>query len=237
MTLLEHLEELRSRLIWIFSAVGIAAIAGWILYDRVVLFLLRPARPYLSDLTHGKLIFTSPIDAFTLRVKVAMYVGFAIAFPIVLFHLWRFISPGLRKNERRWAYWFIGAGWSLFIGGAWFAWYTMPSALRYLIGPSITGANVRPLLGARSYIDFGLLYVVSFGLGFEFPLAVIFAALIGAINSRQMAKYRRHVFMLLAIAAAVLTPTVDWFTMTALTVALYILYEICIWVTKLILRR
>jgi sec-independent protein translocase protein TatC len=237
MTLLEHLEELRSRLIWIFTAVTIAAIGGWLLFDRVVNLLLEPARPYLQDLTHGKLIFTSPIDAFTLRVKVAFYIGFAIAFPIVLFHIWRFISPGLRKNERRWAYWFIAAGWLLFLGGAWFGWYTMPNALRYLISGHITGANVRPLLGARSYIDFSLLYVVAFGLGFEFPMGVMFAAIIGAVNSKQMGKYRRHVFMGLAVASAVLTPSVDWFTMTALTVALYVLYEICIWVTKLVLRK
>lgn len=237
MTILEHLEELRARLIWIFIAVAIAAIGGWLLYDRVVTFLLEPARPYLQELTHGKLIFTSPIEAFTLRVKVAMYVGFAIAFPIVLFHLWRFISPGLRRNERKWAMWFIGVGWILFLGGAWFAWFTLPQALHYLIGPSITGANVRPFLGAKAYVDFGLIYLVAFGLGFEFPLGVIFAALIGAINSRQMSKYRRHVFMGLAVASAVLTPSVDWFTMTALTVALYILYEACIWITKLVLRR
>jgi sec-independent protein translocase protein TatC len=237
MTLLEHLEELRSRLIWIFAAVSVAAIAGWILFDRTVDFLLEPARPYLKDLTNGKLIFTSPIEAFTLRVKVAFYIGFAIAFPVVLFHVWRFVSPGLRRNERRWAYWFIAAGWLLFLGGAWFGWYTMPNALRYLISGHITGANVRPLLGAKSYIDFSLLYVVAFGLGFEFPMGVISAALIGAVNSKQMAKYRRHVFMGLAVASAVLTPSVDWFTMTALTVALYVLYEACIWVTKLVLRR
>src|SRR5947209_3428183 len=91
MTILEHLEELRSRLIWMFAAVGVAAIAGWVLFDRVVEKLLQPARPYLQDLTHGKLIFTSPIEAFTLRLKVAMYIGFAIAFPIVLFHVWRFV--------------------------------------------------------------------------------------------------------------------------------------------------
>jgi sec-independent protein translocase protein TatC len=237
MTLLEHLEELRTRLIWIFAAVGVAAIAGWILFDWVVNTLLEPARPYLKDLTHGKLIFTTPIEAFTLRLKVAMYIGFAIAFPFVLFHVWRFISPGLHRNERRWAKWFIGAGWILFLGGAWFGWYTLPQAFHYLISSSIAGKNLVPLLSGKSYIDFGLLYLVAFGLGFEFPMVVIFAALIGAVNSRQMSKYRRHVFLGLAVASAVLTPSVDWFTMTALTVALYILYEISIWVTKLVLRR
>jgi sec-independent protein translocase protein TatC len=236
MTILEHLEELRSRLIWIFASVGTAGIAGWILFDRVVNTLLEPARPYLKDLTHGKLIFTSPIEALTLRVKVAMYVGFALAFPIVLFHLWRFVSPGLRKTERRYAIPFIASGFVLFVGGAWFAYFTLPQALHYLIGTAITGGSVRPLLSAKSYIDFGLLYLVSFGLGFEFPVAIMFMAMTGVVDSRQMAKYRRHAFMLLAIASAVLTPTVDWFTMTALTVALYILYEACIWLTRLLRR-
>jgi sec-independent protein translocase protein TatC len=236
MSLLEHLEELRSRLIWIVVSVAVAGIAGWVLFDQVVETLLKPARPYLTDLSGGKLIFTGPIEAFTLRFKVAMYIGFAIAFPIVLFHIWRFVSPGLRRNERRYAVPFIASGMVLFAAGAFFAWYTLPQALHYLIGPAITGRSVRPLLSAKSYIDFGLLYLAAFGVAFEFPVALMFMALIRVVSSRQMAKYRRHVFMGIAVASAVLTPSVDWFTMTALTAALYVLYEGCIWLARLIRR-
>ncbi len=224
------------RLIWVVASVAIAGIAGWVLFDQVVEALLKPARPYLTDLSGGKLIFTSPIEAFTLRLKVAMYIGFAIAFPIVLFHIWRFVSPGLRRNERRYAVPFIGSGMVLFAAGAFFAWYTLPQALRYLIGPAITGNSVQPLLSAKSYMDFGLLYLAIFGIAFEFPVALMFMTLIRVLSSRQMAKYRRHVFMGIAVASAILTPSVDWFTMTALTAALYILYEACIWLGRLLRR-
>ena len=236
MSLLEHLEELRMRLVWVVVSVGVAGIAGWVLFDQVVEALLEPARPYLTDLSDGKLIFTGPAEAFTLRIKVAMYIGFAIAFPIVLFQVWRFVSPGLHRNERRYAVPFIASGIVLFAAGAFLAWYTLPQALQYLIGPGITGRNVRPLLRAKSYLDFGLLYLAIFGIAFEFPVALTFMALIRVISSRQMARYRRHVFMGIAVSAAILTPSVDWFTMTALTAALYVLYEGCIWLARLLRR-
>jgi sec-independent protein translocase protein TatC len=236
MTLLEHLEELRGRLFWIFGSVGVAAIAGWFAFDRVVELLLRPARPYLKDLTDGKLVFTGPLEAFTLRFKIAIYIGLLIAFPIVLFHIWRFISPGLHKKERRYALPFIGSGFVLFGGGVFFAWFTLPQALRWLIGPEITGTNVSPLLGAKNYLDFALLYHIAFGLAFELPVLLMLLALMGVVSSRQMARHRRHVFLAIAVASAVLTPSVDWFTMSALTVAMYVLFELCIWLSRLLRR-
>jgi sec-independent protein translocase protein TatC len=236
MTLLEHLEELRGRLFWIFGSTAVAAIAGWVLFDRVVELLLRPARPYLRDLTDGKLVFTGPLEAFTLRFKIAMYLGFLIAFPIVLFQLWRFISPGLHRKERRYALPFIGSGIVLFGGGVLFAWMSLPQALRWLIGDEITGANVEPLLGAKNYLDFALLYHLAFGLAFELPVILMLLALMRVVTSRQMATHRRHVFMAIALASAVLTPSVDWFTMLALTAAMYLLFEACIWISRLLKR-
>ena len=236
MTLLEHLEELRRRLFWIFGAVGVSAIAGWVLFDRVVDVLLRPARPYLRDLTDGKLVFTGPLEAFTLRIKVAIYIGFAIAFPIVLLQVWRFISPGLHKNERKYAIPFIGSGIVLFGGGIAFAWFTLPQALRWLIGPEITGENVSPLLGAKSYLDFALLYHVGFGIAFELPVLLMLLAVMRVVTSGWMARHRRPVFMGIAVASAVLTPSVDWFTMLALTISMYLLFEACIWLSRLLRR-
>ncbi len=235
MSLLEHLEELRARLIWIFATVSVAAIAGWFLFDRVVVTLLEPARPYLK-LTEGELVFTGPLEAFNTRLKVALYVGFAFAFPVVLFHVWRFVSPGLHKNERRYAIPFISSGIVLFSGGVYFAYSTLPQALRWLISPAISGPNVSPILTAKSYLDFSLLYHAAFGLAFEFPVALMFLALIRVINWRQMSKYRRHVFLGIAVASAVLTPSVDWFTMSAMTVAMYVLYEASIWLARLLRR-
>jgi sec-independent protein translocase protein TatC len=234
MTLLEHLEELRGRLIWIIGSVLLAAVAGWFVYEPVVDRLLAPARPFLTG--DKTLIFTGPMEAFTTRFQVAVYVGLAIAFPIVLFHVWRFLSPGFHAKERRFAIPFIVSGTVLFGVGVAFALFTLPEAMRFLIGPAITGSSVRPLLAAKPYVQFGLLYLVAFGLAFEFPVVLMFLTSLRVITSRQMARYRRHVFLGIALVVAFLTPSVDWFSMTVLTVAMYVLYEACIWISKLIRR-
>ena len=235
MTLLEHLEELRTRLIWIIGSVAVAAVAGWFLFDWIVNLLLKPARRYLH-ITGGRLIFTGPLEAFTLHFKVAFVLGFCIALPLVFFHVWRFVAPGLYRNEKRYAVPFIVSALVFFAGGAWFAILTLPQALRFRIGPAITGGVISPLLSANSYIQFGLLYLVVFGLSFEFPVVLMLLTTTGLISSRQMARYRRHVFMGIAVVVAVVTPTVDWFTMTVLTVALYVLFEATIWVSRLLRR-
>ncbi len=198
--------------------------------------LLEPARPYLKDLADGQLIVTSPLEAFTLRLKIALYVGFAIAFPLVLFHIWRFVSPGLHKKERRYAIPFVASGIVLFAAGVVFAYMTLPQALRFLIGEEITGQSVSPLLSAKSYLDFALLYHAAFGLAFEFPVLLMSLALLRVITSQQMAQHRRQVFLGIAVASAVLTPSADWITMLALTVSLYVMYEACIWLAKLFKR-
>jgi sec-independent protein translocase protein TatC len=236
MTLLEHLEELRARLIWVFGAVALAGIAGWFTFDRVVELLLKPARPYLKDLTDGKLIFTGPLEAFSLRFKIAAYIGFALAFPLVLFHLWRFVSPGLKRSERKYAVPFIGSGMLLFALGIGFAWLTLPQALRFLIGEELAGSNLVPFLSGKQYIEFALLYHAAFGIAFQLPVLLMGLSLLRVITSKQMARFRRHVFMGIALASAVLTPSVDWITMIALTVAMYVLYESCIWLSRLLRR-
>lgn len=235
MPLLEHLGELRNRLIWVIASVAIAGIGGWVMFDRVIELLLRPAAPYL-DLTDGRLIFTGPLEAFTLRFKVAAYVGFGIAFPVVLFHAWRFVSPGLRSAERRYAIPFLLAGIVLFGFGVWFAYETLPQALRWLIGTPITGQNVRPFLSAKQYIDFGLLYHAAFGLSFEFPIVLMALTLLRIVSSRQLAKFRRHVVVGIAVFVAVITPTVDWVTMGSMTLILYVFFEACIWISRLLRR-
>lgn len=238
MSLLEHLEELRGRLIWMMASVALGAVAGWVLFDTVVEVLLRPARPFLEEgPTEGRLIFTGPLEGFTVRLKVAVYVGFGLAFPVVLFHLWRFISPGLRDVERRYAVPFVASGVVLFAAGVAFAYYSMPQALRFLIGAEITGADIRPLLAAGDYLNFALLYHAAFGIAFEFPVALMFFTLTGALSADQMARYRRHVFVGLSLFVALFTPSVDWYTMTILTVVMYALYEATIWITRLVQRR
>lgn len=236
MSLLNHLEELRRRLSWVAASVALAGVAGWFAFDRVVELLLKPARPYLTDLSDGDLVFNAPLEAFSLRMKIALYVGFTLAFPVVLVQLWRFVSPGLRKAERKHAIPFIAAALVLFSGGVMFAYATLPQALRFLIGPEITGANVSPLLGAKAYLSFGLMYHAAFGLAFELPVLLMALSLLRVISSQQMASHRKQTFLILAVASAVLTPSADWMTMLALAVAMYVLFETCIWLSRLLKR-
>jgi sec-independent protein translocase protein TatC len=236
MTLLEHLDELRYRLIWVIVSVGLSAAGGWLLFDRVVSVLIHPACPYLRGPGGCTLVFTGPLEVFLLRLKVGVYVGFAIVLPLVLYHFWRFVAPGLHRQEKRYVVPFIFFGVLLFATGVWFAFLTLPQALRFLIGPSIAGTHIRPLLTGRQYVDFMLLYLSAFGLSFEFPLVLMFLALARVITSRQMASARRHVFLGIAVVVAVATPSVDFYTMTVLTIALYVLYEMCIWLSRLLKR-
>lgn len=236
MSVLEHLAELRYRLIWCMGALAIAAIAGWFVFNPVVSALVEPARPYLTGPAGGTLVFTGPTEAFLLRLKVAMYVGFVIAFPVILYHFWRFVAPGLRPVERRYVVPFVFFGMLLFCAGIAFAYATLPQALKFLIGPAISGPYIRPLLTGRLFIDFMLLYLVAFGLSFEFPLVLMFLSLARVISSRQMAKYRRHAIVGIAVVVAVATPSVDMYTMVALSAALYTMFEACIWLSRLLRR-
>lgn len=236
MNLIDHLGELRSRLMKAIAAVAVAAIAGWILYGRTVSLLIAPARPYLTGPTGDKLVITSPVEGFTLRFKVATYVGFAIAFPVVLWQLWRFIAPGLKSNERKMAVPFVMSGMTLFSLGVLFAYTTLPQALKFLISPAITGNDIAPLLTAQKYISFMLLYLLAFGLSFQFPIVIMFMTLARVVTSAQLAKYRRHTFLGIAVVAAFATPSVDLITMGVLTIALYVLYEGSIWLSRLLKR-
>lgn len=236
MTILEHLAELRYRLIWSLSATGVAAVVGWFAFNPVVRLLLKPARPYLTGPSGGFLVFTSPTEAFVLRFEIAFYVGAAIALPVILFHFWRFVAPGLRAQEKRYIVPFVFAGVVLFAVGVAFAYTTLPQALRFLIGPAISGPYIRPLLTGKQFISFMLLYLAAFGVSFQFPVVLMFLTLARVITSRQMGVYRRHVLVATAIVVAVVTPTVDWYTMTVLTVALYLLYEGSIWLSRALRR-
>lgn len=233
MHLLDHLRELRRRLIWVILGVGLGAIVGWIYYPTILAALIKPACPFLDEC---RLIVTSPLEAFNLRLKLAAFVGFVLSFPFVLFHVWRFVAPGLHRNERKWAVPFIGGGVLLFAIGIASAYYTLPTSLEFLIGPSITGPDVDALLRARDFVSFIQVYLLTFGITFQFPILLIALSLAGILPSATMKKYRRHVFMGIAVLMAVATPSVDLVTMGILTAAAYTLYEMTILIVRLLKR-
>lgn len=233
MQLLDHLGELRKRLIWIVLGVGAGAVVGWIMYPQILVILKAPACPYLEDC---KLIVTGPLEPFHLRLKIAASAGFALAFPVVLYNVWRFVSPGLKSSERKWAIPFIGGGMLLFAVGIGFGYYSIPASLEFLIGPSITGPDVEPLLRAGEFIGFIQTYLLVCGLMFQFPVVLVALSLARILPSARMRKYRRHVFIAIAIVIALATPSVDPWTMGVFTGAAYLLYEISILIAWLLKR-
>jgi len=237
MTLIEHLEELRKRLVISIGAIAIGAIAGWALYDRVLNLLQEPFCDAIRDLpkanqppTACKFVFNAPIDAVLVKLKVVVFLGLVLALPIVLYQLWAFIVPGLTKRERRLAVPFIASSTVLFLTGITLAYVTLPRALDFLLG--FAGEGLVPLLTADRFLGFMILVSLAFGLSFELPIILIFLSLAGVLSSQRLRTWRRFAILFIAIFAAVITPSADPYTMLAMMIPMVILYEVAILVAR-----
>lgn len=233
MTVVDHLAELRRRVIVCMVAITIAAIVVYIFSLDVIRFLIR----YYEDATHGEqdaLIFTGPLDAFATRLKVATYGGFVLALPVWMFQLWRFVTPGLHPREKRYAIPFVLSSVALFLVGALIALLSLPRALGFLL--NIGGAELEPLLAADRYLSLVSLMIVAFGLAFELPVVITFLLLARVITVRQLRRWRRGIIVAIAVFAAVITPSQDPYTMLLMIIPMYLFYEVCIVIGR-ILRR
>lgn len=241
MTVVGHLEELRSRLIVSVLAVALGAIGAWFLYGRVFAFLSDPfcrfmvRHPALAiDRTQPcQLAFNSPVEPFLIKIKLVAFLGIILALPVVLYELWMFVTPGLTSRERRYALPFVLSSLALFTLGAWFAMLTLPKGLDFLLGFAGT-TRIIAVLTIGKYLGFVILLIVAFGVSFEFPLILIFLTLVGVLSSRKLRDARRYAVLGIAVFAAVITPSQDWFTMTALMVPLLVFYELSILISRLL---
>ena len=231
MTVVQHLTELRDRIFYSLIAVTLGAAVCFMAFDWITGFLVDPYK----ELTGEKgLIFTQPLEAFMTRIKVSAYCGLVLASPVVFWHLWRFITPGLYPKEKRYAIPFVASSFVLFAGGAILALLTFPRALEFLIG--VGGDNLRPLLSAGGYLSLVFLMAVSFGFAFEFPILVVFLLLARIITTAQLRHWRRIAFLVIVIIAAVVTPSQDPITLFALALPMYFLYEGAILVGRFMKR-
>ncbi len=245
MTLIEHLTELRRRLIVCAVAVVIGALVCWFFYFDILDALVRPycemlpedVRKASSDLTGGecRLLQTDPLEGFSTRLSVAGYGGLALAIPVVLWQLWRFITPGLYPHEKRYAIPFVLTGAALFALGGALAYWSLPRALNFLA--EIGGPQLVAVFSPGSYLSFIVKMIVGFGIGFEFPLILVFLQLIGVLDNQTLRKGRRFAIVAIVVLAAVLTPSGDPFTLLAMSIPLYVLYEGAIVIGRLHKRR
>jgi sec-independent protein translocase protein TatC len=210
MTVVEHLDELRTRLIICILAVAVASVGAWFLFGPVTRFLQQPycdfmhAHPNLAADPSDpcKLVFSSVVAPFLVKVKVTVFLGLGLALPVVLYQVWRFITPGLTARERKFAIPFVFTSLVLFTLGGWFALFTLPRGLNFLLGFAGTDGFLL-LLTFEKYLGFVMLLILAFGLSFEFPLVLISLTLVGVLSSRQLRHWRRYAILGIAVFAAV----------------------------------
>jgi sec-independent protein translocase protein TatC len=243
MTLMEHLEELRHRLIVMIVALAVGSIPAFFLFEPIKDALQRPYcvfiadNPAFSPFEEGEcpLIFNGVVDAFTVKLKIVLYLGLVIALPVVLYQLWAFITPGLTRREKRYAIPFIVTSILLFGAGAMFAYVALPNGLDFLLG--FAGEGVVPLLTFDRYVSFVVLVILAFGFSFLLPVLLVFLELVGVLTPERLGAWRRYAIVLIAVFAAVITPTGDPITLLMLGVPMYVFYEAAIIIGRVSRRR
>jgi sec-independent protein translocase protein TatC len=230
MPLVDHLMELRKRLLISISAVFVGAVIVFIFYNRVLHFLSKP----YEQVTGRNLIVTDPLAPLIVRLKISGYGGLALAIPVVMWEIWRFVVPGLSKRERRYGVWFILSAVLLFVLGCVVAWFTVTKALEFLL--HIGGPSLTPLIDANKYLTLVMLMFAAFGVAFEFPLLLVFLMLVGVLNTQQLRRSRRWTAVGITVFAAVITPSADPFSMLFMAIPMYIFFEISILIGRLMKR-
>lgn len=230
MAVMDHLRELRRRLILVVVIIAAGAIVGWVLYEPIIAFLKHPYcsvpakyRYHSGDSNSCELIYTGVLDGFTVRLKVAFISGAVLTGPFWLYQIWAFITPGLRKNERKYTVVFIIASSLLFVSGMALAYVVLAKGLNILL--QTAGGGVQAFLTVDAYLSFVTLMLVIFGAAFELPLLIVMANLAGVLPAKLLVKSQRLGVFLIFLFAAVATPSTDPFTMCAMAFPMVLLFE------------
>lgn len=238
MTLLGHLTELRKRLIWSVLAVVAGAIVVFTFRTAILNFMIDPYCEFLlatNEADECRLLNTGPIEAFSVVLTVSGYGGILLALPIVLYHLGRFVMPGLYPHEKRMMLPFIAASVVLLGLGVVSAYLLMPRTLAVLQGFGVE--SFEALYTPNEYFSFFVKMLLAFGLAAEFPLILIFLQLVGVVKPDQLAGNRRIAMVVVVVLAAIITPTGDPFNLAIVTIPMYLFYEISIVIGRVLLRR
>jgi len=225
MSLVDHLAELRNRIIWSIGAIALGAVVGFAAGEPIIAFLRAPLP------TEQPLVFTSVGDPFAIRIRIAIVVGIILAMPVILWNIWRFVSPGLTAAERRAILPWIPAALLFFVLGVFIAYVVLPFAAAFLL--SFQTPDLRALLTARDYFDFVSTMFLAFGLLMEFPILLVGLSRVGIVTSERLRRSRRLIVLGIAIFAAAATPGGDLVSPAILGLTLYVLFE----GTVLVIRR
>jgi sec-independent protein translocase protein TatC len=227
MSLIDHLQELRRRLIIIIAAVAIGSTACYFFAAELVHLITAPA---------GKLYYMNPAEAFFAYLRVSFFAGFLLALPIVLYQVWAFIVPALTSKERTVSVILVPTSVILFFVGLAFSYYfVLPAGIKFFMG--FATEELQPLFSLGQYLSFVISFLLPFGFIFELPLFILVLAKLGVINSKMLVAKRKLVLVMTFVIGAVISPTPDVFSQTMIAVPMLILYEISILVVKYLLRK
>lgn len=247
MPLIEHLAELRKRLLITFAFLGVAFAVLFNFSENIFSLLVFPlntelkivtTRPFIQLIEKKAvpLVFLSPGEGFWMHMKISLVAAVVVTLPVIFYQLWKFISPGLVEKEKKYIIPFIITSTFLFLLGAAFCFIIiLPFALTFLLGYKTE--HMTPMLSVGSYMDFCLKFILAFGAIFELPLVIIFLVRFGFMTPDALAKHRKYAILFAFIAGAVLTPTPDAFNQTLMAIPIIILYEIGILVARMLYRK
>jgi len=233
MSFLDHLEELRKRLVYSIIAVAAGFGVCWFYAEKIFGIMQRPIVDALQkNGAAPKLVFLNPTDPFNLYLEIAFMTGLFVASPVVLYQLWLFISPGLYRNEKKYVVPFMLSTVTLFLAGGLFGFKMVyPAALDFLIG---YGHQFQPMITVDKYTDLFLTIIIGLGLIFELPILVFFLALMGVVSAGWMWRNVRYSILVIFIIAAVLTPTTDIMNMCLFAAPMVVLYILSIGVAWMV---
>ena len=240
LTFWDHLDVLRSSLIRMAVAVAVLAVAAFVLKEQLFSVVLAPRS---SDFVTYRLLGVTPFhlhlmntgltEQFMIHMRTALYAGLLAASPYVLYELFRFVSPGLYQNERRYAGWIVGAAYVMFLVGTLVNYFVVfPLTVRFL-GTYQVSPDVANMLTLQSYVDTLLGMSLVMGVVFELPVVCGLMGRMGLLTDQWMSDYRRHAIVAILVVAAIITPTTDVFTLFVVVLPIYLLYEVSIWIVRI----
>jgi sec-independent protein translocase protein TatC len=239
MTFFEHLSELRKRIINSLYAIGIGAFIGVYIAPKIIRFINDPMLKALHDAGFdSRLYYNHPAGALNLVITLGVYIGLVLASPFVLYQLWLFVAPALYKHEQSAVTGFLFSTVFLFLAGIAFGYFvTLPYVLKFLVGFQQFGGSVAPLISINEYFDLILLILLGLGLVFELPILIFFLSLFGIVTPKFLLKNFRYAILVIAIVAAIITPTPDAQTMLIFMLPMVILYFVGIGVSATVVRK
>jgi sec-independent protein translocase protein TatC len=225
MPLMDHLRELRNRVIKAVAAILVGLAIGLIppIHDRLWAFVYHPFKA-AAYADHTKLIVIGVLDPFTIWLQLAFWFALIVTCPYWLYQVWAFIAPGLYRREKRWTYVFVFTAAPLFLGGATLAYFVMSRGLKYLLALAPSGIQVAPTVS--NYLGYFQAMILGFGLAFELPLLLVMLNLVGVISHERMKKWRRIMIFLVFVFAGIASPSPDPVTMLLLAVPCVVLIEV-----------